>query len=113
MFAVNTAATARLCALAREASVRRLLHMSTISAIGYSDTPRELDETTPYNYGPLRIGYCDSKHAAEQAVLAEVARGLDAVIVDPPSMYGAGDRRKGEGSLLDAVLRGRVKVAPP
>lgn len=113
MFAVNTAATARLCRLANEASVRRLLHMSTISAIGYSDTPREMDEGTPYNYAPLRIGYCDSKHAAEQAVLAEVARGLDAVIVNPPSMYGAGDRRKGEGSLLDAVLRGRVRVAPP
>lgn len=113
MFRVNTEATARLADLARRHGVGRFLHVSTISAIGYSDSPRELDESSPYNYGPLRIGYSDSKHAAEAAVLAEVRRGLDAVIVNPPSMYGAGDRRKTEGSLLDSVLQGRVRLAPP
>jgi len=113
MFAVNAAATERLAALARAAGVRRLLHMSTISAVGYSDSPRQLDERAPFNFGPLRIGYCDSKRTAETAVLAEVARGLDAVIVNPPSMYGAGDRRKGEGSLLTALLRGRIGLSPP
>jgi len=35
------------------------------------------------------------------------------VIVNPPSMYGAGDRRKGDGSLVTAVLRGEVRFAPP
>src|SRR5262245_60096934 len=113
MFAVNAAATERLAALARAAGVRRLLHVSTISAVGYSDTPRPLDERAPYNFAPLRIGYCDSKRAAETAVLTEVDRGLDAVIVNPPSMYGAGDRRKGEGSLLEALLRGRIALSPP
>ncbi len=110
---VNVDATARLCALAREHGVRRLLHMSTISAIGYSDERVELDERTPYNFGPLRIGYCDTKYAAEQKVLAEVARGLDAVVVNPPSMYGAGDRRKAGGSLMEALLRGKIWIAPP
>jgi dihydroflavonol-4-reductase len=113
MFAINADATAALCAAARAAGVRRLLHVSTISAVGYSDSPRELDEQAPYNFGPLRIGYCDSKRAGEDAVRAEVARGLDAVIVNPPSMYGAGDRRKTEGSLMDALLRGRIRLAPP
>lgn len=113
MFAVNADATGRLAAVARVAGIRRLLHVSTVSAVAYSDTPRELDERAPYNYGPLRIGYCDSKFAGEAAVLREVARGLDAVIVNPPSMYGAGDRRKAEGSLMQALLRGRVRIAPP
>jgi dihydroflavonol-4-reductase len=113
MFAVNAGATERLAALARQAGVRRFLHVSTISAVAYSDTPRELDETAPYNFGPLHIGYCDSKRAGEDAVRAEVARGLDAVIVNPPSMYGAGDRRKAEGSLMDALMRGRIKLCPP
>lgn len=113
MFRVNRDATATLAALAREASVRRFLHTSTISAVAYRDGPELCDEGTPYNFGPLRIGYCDSKHAAEDAVRAEAARGLDAVIVNPPSMYGAGDRRKGDGSLLTAVLRGELRFAPP
>jgi dihydroflavonol-4-reductase len=113
MFAINTEATARLCAAARTAGVRRLLHCSTISAVAWRDRPEAVDESAPYNFGPLHIGYCDSKFDAEQRVLAEVAQGLDAVIVNPPSMYGAGDRRKGDGSLLTAVLRGELRWAPP
>lgn len=110
---INVDATARLAALARSHGVRRFLHVSTISAVAFRDRPEVVDETAPYNYGPLRIGYCDTKFAAERAVLAEVARGLDAVIVNPPSMYGAGDRRKAEGSLMDALLEGRIGFAPP
>ncbi len=113
MFAVNTDATARLAAAARAAGVRRMLHCSTISAVAYRERPEVVDESAAYNFGPLRIGYCDSKFAAEQLVLAEVAQGLDAVIVNPPSMYGAGDRRKGDGSLLSAVLHGELRWLPP
>jgi dihydroflavonol-4-reductase len=113
LFAINADATAQLAAAARVAGVRRFLHCSTISAVACCDRPVVLDETATYNFGPLRIGYCDSKFAAEQHVLAEVARGLDAVIVNPPSMYGAGDRRKGDGSLLTAVLRGELRWLPP
>ncbi|MFO1076887.1 MAG: NAD-dependent epimerase/dehydratase family protein [Planctomycetota bacterium] len=110
---INVDATARLAALARTAAVRRFLHVSTISAVACRDGPEAVDETAVYNFGPLRIGYCDTKFAAERAVLAEVDRGLDAVVVNPPSMFGAGDRRKGDDSLIGAVLRGRVRFAPP
>lgn len=113
MFAINADATAQLAELARAAGVRRFLHVSTISAIGCSTAPVELDERAPFNFGPLDIGYCDSKFAAESAVLAAVRRGLDAVIVNPPSMYGEGDVRKGDGSLLDAVFAGTLKWSPP
>lgn len=113
MFAANAQATADLAAAAHAAGVRRLLHVSTISAIAYRDRPEAVDETAPFNFGPLRIGYCDSKFAAERCVLATARRGLDAVIVNPPSMYGAGDRRKGDGSLLGAVLAGDLRLAPP
>ncbi len=113
MFQSNVTATAQLAAAARTAGVQRFLHMSTISAVAWQKRPEPVDETAPYNFGPLRIGYCDSKFAAEAAVQAEVARGLDAVIVNPPSMYGAGDRRKGDDSLLTAVLRGKIRCCPP
>lgn len=113
MFAVNEHGTERLARLALAAGVRRFLHVSTISAVGYSNDPVELTEDAPFNFGPLRIGYSDSKYAAEQRVLAAARDGLDAVIVNPPSMYGPGDRRKGDDSLLGAVMAGKVKMAPP
>ncbi|MBM3974713.1 MAG: NAD-dependent epimerase/dehydratase family protein [Planctomycetes bacterium] len=113
MFAANAVATGDLADAALAAGVRRMLHVSTISAVAYRDRPEAVDERAPFNFGPLYIGYCDSKFAAEQRVLAACARGLDAVIVNPPSMYGAGDRRKGDDSLLTAVMTGRVRFAPP
>jgi dihydroflavonol-4-reductase len=113
MFAANADATGDLADAALAAGVRRLLHVSTISAVACRDRPEAVDETAAYNFGPLRLGYCDSKHAAEQRVFAACARGLDAVVVNPPSMYGAGDRRKGDDSLLTAVMSGRVRFAPP
>lgn len=113
MFAINADGTERLAQLAKAADVRRFLHVSTISAVAYSDQPVELDECAPFNFGPLKIGYSDSKFAAEQRVLQAAQTGLDAVIVNPPSMYGPGDRRKGDDSLLGAVMHGKVKLAPP
>ena len=113
MFAANATATGALAAAARAAGVRRFLHVSTISAVAFRDRPEAVDETTPFNFGPLHIGYCDSKFEAERHVLAECRRGLDVVIVNPASMYGVGDRRKGDGSLLGAVFAGQVKLAPP
>ena len=113
MFMVNTEGTRRLARLARQSGVGRFLHMSTISAVAYSNRPEILDENAPYNFGPLHIGYCDSKHAAEQALQQEVRNGLDAVIVNPPTMFGPGDRRKSQGSLLEVVSKERVPFFPP
>lgn len=113
MVEVNSEGTEHLLALAVDAHVRRFLHVSTICTVGWSADARELDERAPFNFGPLRIGYCDSKRAAEQHAFAAAREGLDVVVVNPPSMYGAGDRRKGDGSLLGAVMEGRVRVAPP
>ena len=113
MAAINAEATERIAQLALEAKIKRFLHVSTISAIAYSDEAIELDESTPYNFGPLNIGYSDSKFAAEQRILEATQQGLDAVIVNPPSMYGPGDRRKGDDSLLGAVMQGKIKMAPP
>lgn len=112
-FAVNESGTKRLARLARAAGVARFLHVSTVAAIGCTDRPEVLDETAPYELGRLRIPYCDSKRAAELAVLDEVGRGLDAVIVNPSSMFGPGDRRKARNSLLDAARRGRIPFCPP
>jgi dihydroflavonol-4-reductase len=112
MFAINADGTDHLAQLSLDANVRRFLHVSTISAVAYSSKAVELDEDTAFNFGPLRIGYSDSKYAAEQRVMAQVRQGLDAVIVNPPSMYGAGDRRKGDDSLIGSVLRGSIKIAP-
>lgn len=109
----NVEATARLAALARAARVRRFLHMSTVAAVGWTREPAILEESVQFSTAGLDVPYATTKRAAEAAVLREVTRGLDAVVVNPSSMIGPGDRRKGEGSLLDAARRGRIPFLPP
>jgi dihydroflavonol-4-reductase len=110
---INVGGTARLAALARAAGVRRFLHMSSVAAIGWSREPAIRDENAQFDQGGLDIPYATTKRGAELALAREIDRGLDAVIVNPVSMLGPGDRRKGEGSLLDAARRGRIPFLPP
>ncbi len=113
MFQINAQGTAVLARLAREAGVQRFLHMSSVAAVGGCRNPQVLDENSPYTLHKYDLPYFHTKLAAEQAVLEEVQRGLDAVVVNPSSMFGPGDRRKAEGSLLDAAQKGRIPFAPP
>jgi dihydroflavonol-4-reductase len=112
---INVEGTRYLVQACRDAGVQRLIHTSTISAIGRPTRRGEiLDERAAYNFGPLRLGYCDTKHQAERVVLEEgVARGLDAVIVNPSVVYGPGDRRKAADSVLARVAQRRPLIAPP
>jgi len=113
MWTVNVRGTEALARLAREAGVGRFLHMSSVAAIGATTEPRVLNETSPYEIHRYRLPYCDTKRQAEEIVLNEVAHGLDAVIVNPVSMFGPGDRRKAQNSLLDAADDDRIPFSPP
>ena len=85
-FAVNAAGTQNVLGAARRAGVRRLVHVSSNSPFGTNahrdDRFRAEEPFHPY------LGYGRSKMMAELAVRAEVAAGLDAVIVRPPWFYG-------------------------
>ena len=56
--------------------------------------------------------YVVTKREAEQAVLAEVAQGLDATIVNPAYMIGPWDWKPSSGRMLLEVARNRGLVAP-
>lgn len=110
---VNVSETAGLARLAREAGVARFLQVSSVAAVGYSADGEPIDEDAPYNWGHLRIPYCDTKRAGEEAVQAEGRAGMEVVTVNPSSMIGVGDRRKGEASIFASAARGRIPFAPP
>lgn len=112
MFRINAEGSRHVASLARKAGVSRFLYMSSVLAVGHSTDQKPIDETASYNLARFKIAYCDSKRAGELAVLDEVKKGLDAVIVNPVSMFGAGDRRKAEGSLLEALAYDKIPFCP-
>jgi dihydroflavonol-4-reductase len=109
---VNVAGTAAVCAAARAGGVRRLVHVSSVDALGIGSWDAPGDEDTPPNLGHLGCAYVDTKRRAEAEVLAAVAGGLDAVIVNPAYLLGPWDIRPTSGRMLLAIGAGRAILAP-
>lgn len=90
----------------------RLVHVSSVDAIGLRADGEPADEETPPG-GMPECPYVVTKREAEAVVLAEVDRGLDAVIVNPGYMIGPWDWRPSSGRMLLEVASGRGLFAPP
>jgi dihydroflavonol-4-reductase len=60
----------------------------------------------------IRVGYFDSKLAAQELVNKAVREGLDAVSVLPGTFFGPGDELLGPAQYVLAVLRGALPGVP-
>ncbi|MCC7170425.1 MAG: NAD-dependent epimerase/dehydratase family protein, partial [Planctomycetes bacterium] len=110
MHAVNVVGTRDVLAEARAASVRRVVHTSSVVAVGSSEDGEPIDETAAWNLGGIGA-YFDTKRAGEAEVTAAVARGQDVVVVNPAAVLGEGDARGNLHQLVRMVLRhGRALV---
>jgi dihydroflavonol-4-reductase len=108
---VNVEGTRRIARAARRAGAR-LVHVSSVDAIGLDPDGQPADEETPPGVMP-ECPYVVTKRDAEAAVLAEVDRGLDAVIVNPVYMLGPWDWKPSSGRMLLEVASGKGLFAPP
>ena len=114
LWAVNVRGTAHVVDAAREAGVRRLVHTSSIAALGRPEAlGASIDESAVWTRSRQNTAYAESKRAAELEVLRAVAEGLDAVIVNPALVFGPGRSGEGTTALVERVAAGRVAVAPP
>lgn len=91
-----------------DAGVERVVHTSSVEAVGLSEEGPS-DEETPSNpFEPL-LDYEVSKIHGELEALRALARGLDAVIVNPTAVLGPHDYRpSGVGQTIIDFSRGRV-----
>lgn len=109
--AANVEGTRHVIDAIRKASAGRLIHCSSTVAVGLSvDGETPCDETAPYNFADygLADGYSRTKRLAEERVMAAVAEGLDAVVVNPGFMFGPYDVRPSSGKMIVDVVRRRV-----
>ena len=108
---VNVEGTRVVARAARRAGAR-FIHVSSVDAIGLRSDGVPADEETPCG-GMPECPYVVTKREAEAAVLAEVEKGLDAVIVNPAYMIGPWDWKPSSGRMLLEVGAGRGLFAPP
>lgn len=89
-WADNVDGTANVVRAAREAGVRRLVHVGTEAALMVGRPLVDVDETAPVR-PDSRAWYAASKAAAEQQVLAANSDSLQTVVLRPRFVWGAGD----------------------
>jgi dihydroflavonol-4-reductase len=109
---VNAGGARAVAEACLSAGVRRLVHTSSIAALGYRTDGALVDEATAFNW-PTSLSYRYSKHLAEREILDAARRGLDAVIVNPTVIVGPGDRYVHGGQLVRDAVRGRMIAWPP
>ena len=110
-FRVNVLGTRNIVETCLELGMKKLVHLSTIAALGYRTDGQLIDESTVYNWG-TRHSYRYTKHLAELEVLKGVERGLNATIVNPSIIIGPRDINAHGGTIVREIKRGRIPLYP-
>lgn len=94
---INVDGTANVVNAALHANVEKLVHVSSIAAIGRTKQSKIITEKTKWERSKLNSEYGISKYLAEQEVWRGAAEGLNIAIVNPSVILGSG--RWDEGPL--------------
>jgi dihydroflavonol-4-reductase len=109
---INVDGTQNVLDACHRAKVRRVVHVSSITAVGISGPNRKFDEESRWNFDMIDLEYARTKHAAEKIVAAEVKKGLDIVIVVPAFVFGAGDINFNAGRIIKDVYKRKMPFYP-
>ena len=104
---INVEGTRNVLEACLAAEVERVVHVSSVAAIGPARRGGALDERH-VRPGPLGIPYADSKHAAEVEARRVAERGLDVVHACPGHVLGAGDERRSSTEVVRRFLLRRI-----
>ncbi|WP_118949532.1 NAD-dependent epimerase/dehydratase family protein [Taibaiella helva] len=107
MIQENAAGTANLVNAALEAGIQKLVHVSSVAALGraaaVNGEPALISEDTHWEERKNNSAYAESKYLAEMEVWRAMAEGLNAVILNPGIILGEGDWSKGSARLVQIV----------
>lgn len=90
MLKINIEGTANVVNVALDMGVQRLLHVSSVAALGKGKTDTLLSEDAVWEDSPYDTGYGLSKYLGELEVWRGMVEGLDSVIINPSTILGAG-----------------------
>lgn len=90
-------------------NIEKLLLLSSVVTVGSSFNAEVLDENSEYKIKNLDLGYFETKREAEQKVIAAAKAGkIFAVCVNPSTIYGFADAKKGSRKNQIKVAQGKM-----
>jgi nucleoside-diphosphate-sugar epimerase len=106
LFKINTEATANIVNTCLSVGIQKLVHVSSIAALGRVSNGAVVNEKMEWNPDTNNSVYGQSKYLGELEVWRGIAEGLDAVIVNPGVILGAGNWDEGSTAMFKKVHEG-------
>ena len=114
MYRVNIDGTVNLLEVALEAGVKKVVHTSSIAAIGATEDQTSATEETSFNDWLHADHYVLSKYMAELEAMRFVSRGLNLSVVNPTFPFGSNDiAPTPTGYLVQRYVSGKNPVWLP
>jgi dihydroflavonol-4-reductase len=99
MYLVNVEGTKSVVRAAKAAEVKRLIHISSIAAVGGAREGQVLTEAAPFNLGHTGLPYFQTKFEAERAALAAANESFYVIILNPSIIIFPPDKEIKEEDL--------------
>ena len=100
VFKINATGTRNVVNAALGLSVKRLLHVSSVAALGRQKDQTTLDEQNKWTESPMNSYYAQSKYIAELEVFRGQEEGLSTVIINPSVILGYSNWDKSSSQLF-------------
>lgn len=105
MYQINTEGTANVVNAALENAVERLVHISSVAALGRTATPDTVTEQKKWEDSKTNTHYAITKHYAELEVWRGFAEGLQGAILNPSTILGFGDWHTSSCAIFKNVYK--------
>lgn len=102
----NVDGTANVVNVALHKRIKKLLYVSSSAALGILPGSPHVTENIPWENSRNVSDYSMSKHLAEQEVWRGIAEGLNAVIINPTIITGAGNWNQGSCKIFKTIGNG-------
>jgi nucleoside-diphosphate-sugar epimerase len=106
LFKTNIKGTANVVNTALQTRIKKLCFVSSIAAIGRSESNELTSESTEWKSSKRNSTYAISKYEAEKEVWRGIEEGLNAVIGNPSVILGPGDWNNGSAKIFDTLKNG-------
>ena len=103
---INVEGTKNMVNAALYCRVKKFCHVSSIAALGRALEGEPIDEESPWTQSKNNSVYSISKHEAEMEVWRGIAEGLNATIVNPSLILGAGRWNTSSCELFATIAKG-------
>lgn len=106
MLQINEIGTENLVNASLLVGIKKLVHLSSIAAIGREQYGKAINEKTKWQTDKLNSNYAKSKYAAEMQVWRGIAEGLNAAIINPSVILGSGFWESGSTEIFNLYGKG-------